>query len=550
MVNGIEPWNQRTSQFTMPTMGRAGPRVGILTVIIWSIAACSSDENSADKSKCTPGQSSPCGCSDGRTGAQTCRADGTFETCVCDGSGGTAGIGTGGQAGSGGTSGQATGGSGGTSTDSLTGLWSKVFPGYFEIVALDVDASGTLVVVGTSAGPVDFGNGPVGKSLSSLQSQLLIAGFDSNGVRKFAFAKDANRTFSATLSMKTTSQNRIILSGVANSVKVSTSYQISWPCGTQAAVLGDALQFVDEIDESGNCVWDNTYPSPWYSGDPTPVVVTPDDSAYVTAIPQLIYPGTRRFLADGSPDWVKQFGGSAAGAFSNGSAVIATYGGMSLPTGSVSGLFTMAKLDPSGGVQAGAAWGTPFYDSSQVKVGLDVGGGDHVAVALHYVGTVDVGGGELTSSNNGASPSKLFALFDQGFAHAFSRSIDEPTSDSGQEDKSESVAVVTGSKTVFLGSFWRTVDFGSGPVQAQGTTDTDFDIFVASYGLDGAPLLSRRFGGDGSDGVRAATSDATGAVYVSGYFSTSVNFGDASHENPPTDAGTPTTSTYLVKLRP
>ena len=38
---------------------------------------------SGSTSGCVPGQSLACGCSDGRTGAQTCRADRKYDPCVC-----------------------------------------------------------------------------------------------------------------------------------------------------------------------------------------------------------------------------------------------------------------------------------------------------------------------------------------------------------------------------------------------------------------------------------------------------------------------------------
>jgi hypothetical protein len=38
---------------------------------------------SEGKSHCIPGASSACACSDGSSGAQVCRADGTFDICVC-----------------------------------------------------------------------------------------------------------------------------------------------------------------------------------------------------------------------------------------------------------------------------------------------------------------------------------------------------------------------------------------------------------------------------------------------------------------------------------
>ncbi len=532
--------------------GRLGAGVAVLFL---GLGGCSSDESAA-AGKCTPGQSIACACTDGRSGAQQCQSDGTFAPCECNGSGGTAGQSTGGTAGqsTGGTAGQSTGGTsgaGGTSGDSLTGEWSKAFPADFEISALDVNDSGLLVVVGTSKEPVDFGNGPVGTSKKLWQErQLLIAGFDAKGQRQFAFAKDAGRINSQTLSIKTV-KDRLIVSGLTTVVsKGSSTYSLIWPCGTAPSSIGVGAQFVVAVDQSGNCLWDHTYPAPGYSMFPTSVASAPDDSAYVTGTQKPTTLPTRRYLADGTASWEQPFGGSALGVNSSGHVLLANYNSLALPTGNVTGLFAMAELDATGGVVASKTWGKATYDSANLFVGMHVGAGDKVAVALRYTGAVDLGGGLLTSTSGGSSPSKLFALFGNGFSHSFSRSIDEPKSDSGGTNDSNSRAVTTSSKAIYTGEFWRSVDFGTGMLQAVGTGDFDFDVFVASYDFSGTPLVSRRFGGDGSDGVRAVTADASGAVYLAGWFSTSVDFGDAKHDNPPQDSGLPSAASFLVKLRP
>lgn len=522
-----------------------------------ALGACSSDETSPSGTKCTPGQSAQCACTNGQTGAQICQSDGTFASCVCGGSGGGAGQasgGTGGQS-TGGGAGQSTGGTGGSVPgESLTGEWSKVFPGDFEIAALAVDASGTLVVAGTSTAPVDFGNGPVGKKMTGWAQQLLIAGFDSSGQRKFAFATDAGRINSQTLSIQPVAQDRIVVQGettvTSQGSYPSVKYTLVWPCGTAPSSIGSAVHFVVELDQAGNCIWDHTYPADGYSQLPTAVVSPKDGSVFVTAAGQAATPLTRRYLANGTESWQKPFGGSALAALSTGHVLLASYDPLKLPSGTVSGLFALAKLDSAGGVVAGSAWGTTIYDPTRQLVGFDVGGNDRVALALRYTGTVDLGGGPRTSTDAGASPSKLFAMYDASLSHVFSISVDEPKSDSGATNPWDPRVVVTDTKAIYTGQFWRTVNFGTGSLQAVGTSDEDFDIFVASYGFNGTPAVARRFGGAGSDGVRAVTKDGSGAVYLSGWFSASVNFGDAQHDQPPGDSAVPETPTFLVKLRP
>jgi hypothetical protein len=75
-------------------------KIGPTLIVLWAlVSACGSQP------RCVPGEARACACVDGATGAQSCRADGTFADCVC-GAGGGAGGG-----------GAATGGGGGTGAD-------------------------------------------------------------------------------------------------------------------------------------------------------------------------------------------------------------------------------------------------------------------------------------------------------------------------------------------------------------------------------------------------------------------------------------------------
>src|SRR6185369_12026360 len=60
---------------------------------------------------CVPGASAPCACSDGKTGAQVCKSDGTFEVCVCTSSSTSNNSMVGGTTGGSTTGGSTTGGS-------------------------------------------------------------------------------------------------------------------------------------------------------------------------------------------------------------------------------------------------------------------------------------------------------------------------------------------------------------------------------------------------------------------------------------------------------
>lgn len=73
--------------------------LGLVAAGSWLVVSCGGN---GSESGCVPGASIACACVDGRLGAQVCAADGTFDACVCEESGPSAGRGnTAGSAGSG-----------------------------------------------------------------------------------------------------------------------------------------------------------------------------------------------------------------------------------------------------------------------------------------------------------------------------------------------------------------------------------------------------------------------------------------------------------------
>lgn len=111
--------------------------------------------------RCVPGASAPCACAGGQTGAQTCKADGTYDVCQCDvagiggnGSGGDdGGTSTGGSSGGdGGSSSGGSGGDGGTATGSAKRVFvtslaydATVAPTVCQSVADSAGLGGTWV---------------------------------------------------------------------------------------------------------------------------------------------------------------------------------------------------------------------------------------------------------------------------------------------------------------------------------------------------------------------------------------------------------------------
>lgn len=78
-----------------------------------------------------------------------------------------------------------------------------------------------------------------------------------------------------------------------------------------------------------------------------------------------------------------------------------------------------------------------------------------------------------------------------------------------------------GGAVAIAGAFTGTADLGGDPLKSAG----GYDVFVARYGPDGKHLFSLRAGGAGDDAASSVASDAQGELAVAGYFSGTAPFG-------------------------
>jgi hypothetical protein len=129
-----------------------------------------------------------------------------------------------------------------------------------------------------------------------------------------------------------------------------------------------------------------------------------------------------------------------------------------------------------------------------------------------FEGPVSFGGDTLTSA--GAADVFVVSL-SSGGAHRWSRRFG-----SYGEDVSGGVAVDGAANVAVTGRFAGSIDFGGGSLAAEGSSDG----FIATFTGAGAHRWSRRFGSDDAQGTGVA-SDSTGNVYVSGRFRGSASFG-------------------------
>jgi hypothetical protein len=421
-------------------------------------------------------------------------------------------------------------------------LWS----GSFGDLSIDegssvaVDAIGNVVVTGSFSGTVDFGGGP----LMNDGTAIVVAkysGVDGSHLwsRHFPFTEKRSSVAVDYFGDVVVTGCSWVGSGVGGD---EPGHQII-TVGKHSGIDGDLL-WSRNLEGTGKCSAESVAVNGF--GD---VMVTghfmgtldlggglEESSAGNVDIFVAKYSG-----ADGSHLWSRKLGGIgddtgssvAVDGFGN---VVVTgffsdtvdFGGGPL-TGDGTDIF-VAKYS---GVDGSHLWSKRFGGaSSDVSRSVTVDAQGNAVVTGSFSGTVDFGGGRMTS----AGSSDVFVARYSGVdgSHLGSRQFGGTGGASGS-----SVAVDEIGNVVVTGYFSGTVDFGGGPLTSDGN-----DIFVAKYKeVEGSHLWSARFGGANSDLGNSVAVDANRNVVVTGSFRDTVDFGGG----PLTSVGG--SDIFLVKLR-
>jgi hypothetical protein len=146
--------------------------------------------------------------------------------------------------------------------------------------------------------------------------------------------------------------------------------------------------------------------------------------------------------------------------------------------------------------------------------GVAVDRSGNVVVTGYFEGTVDFGGGPLTSAGFG---DVFVASYSPAGAHRWSKRFGSSKS----YGLGRGVAVDKSGNAVVTGDFEGTVGFGGAPLTSEGYSD----IFVASFGPTGAHRWSRRLGDAGWEEGHDVAVDGSDNVVVTGHFGGTVDFG-------------------------
>jgi len=159
-------------------------------------------------------------------------------------------------------------------------------------------------------------------------------------------------------------------------------------------------------------------------------------------------------------------------------------------------------------------WSKRFGDAAnQYTAGIAVDPVGNVAIAGTNEGTIDLGGGPFVSVGD---DDIFLAKFNAGGTHLWSRSLRFP-----DYHTAGGVVFDPSGNVILAGSFEGSVNLGGGTLMSAGLDD----IFVAKFDPSGTHVWSKRFGDAGGQGARDVAVDPAGNVLVTGGFDSTVNFG-------------------------
>ncbi|HEX6792126.1 MAG TPA: SBBP repeat-containing protein [Candidatus Krumholzibacteria bacterium] len=219
------------------------------------------------------------------------------------------------------------------------------------------------------------------------------------------------------------------------------------------------------------------------------------------------------YNASGTHQWSQRFGGAAADqayavAFDASGNVLITgyfqqsayFGGNNLGSAGGSDLF-VARYDADGNHLWSRSFGTLGADAG-CSVAADAAGNVFVT---GYISGADIVVIKYTAAGTMAWIKML-----------------------GGTGYDEGLAITTDAlgQVLVTGSFSGTVNFGGGDLSTSSVDE--WDVFLAKYTTNGTHIWSKRFGGIDLEEGTCVRADASGNVYVAGYFAGTVSFGGSS----------------------
>jgi uncharacterized protein (AIM24 family) len=431
-------------------------------------------------------------------------------------------------------------------------VWSMRLGGsaYADIVlptGTVVDGNGNIAVVGSFAGTVDLGGGPL---TASGTSDMFVAVYSAAGIHRWsrrvggiyddygtavAFDGSGNVFMAGRFASSATFGGATLTSAGGHDIglaKYSSTGTHLWSMRFGGTSWDEPTALA--VDGSGNVLLAGQYAGAIDFGG-GPLASAGSFDGFLAKLS-----GTGAYL------WAKRVGGGSAdmvtavGVDASGNptlvgyfAGVADFGGGPLTSAGANDVI-VARYTAAGAHQ----WSARFGDvSDQRAYGAAVDTAGNVVLTGYFNGAFGFGGPTLT---NAAGADIFLAKLSATGGHVWSKQFGTGYISLGEIG--EGVAIDPRTNDIVLtGEIVSEVDFGGGPLGAPSYTA---DVFVARFSSAGTHQWSKRFVGNWDDHGMAAAVDPSGNTILGGDFAEAVSFGGTLLTSPGKSDG------FVVKLAP
>lgn len=411
----------------------------------------------------------------------------------------------------------------------LTHLWSRgvAGSGQDEVMDVAIDGDGNVIVVGYSNGAIDLGGGSVGQAGDY---RCFVAKYSASGAHLWSHHYPGlGDAFCRTVT--TDGAGNVYFAATLNGAIDFGGGQLS-AIGTNVTDI-----VVAKLDPSGAHLWSQRYGSSSSSERVNAMVLDAQDrpllvgrfDGYAELGGQGLNSagGTDALVlalnADGGVRWVRGFGGTGADyagsvrASADGEIVVG--GGFSETVDFGGGTFEgqgpsdayVLRLDSNGEHLASLGFGSQYWDwVTGVEFGPD--GDIYLAATImpELVGvpsSIEFAGQTLSSLGD---EDQLVARLDPTLTPRWVTLHGGP-----DQDRASALALDASGNLTVAGFFGASADFGGSTLTA---ASAELDVVMAKYDPSGAHLVSKRFGGSGTEGANRLAVDASGNVVVVGWY--------------------------------
>lgn len=384
-------------------------------------------------------------------------------------------------------------------------VWAKQFSGnnddYGQSIA--VDASGNVYVTGFFNGTVDFDPGTGTSNLTTTgNNDIFVVKLTSSG--NLSWAKKIGGTLrDDAYSLKLDASSNVIITGTfAGTVDFDPG------TGTSNLVsVGSQDIFILKLNSSGNYVWAKNIGS------------LTADCGWGVAVD-----GTGNVFATGSYTGTADFDPGNSSTFNM--------------TASANKDIFILKLDASGNF----GWAKSIGGANDEEgFSIAVDGTGNIAVTGFFYGTVDFDPGSGTSNLTSTGYDVFIIKITSAGVFSWAKNIGGSVADYGKS------VTFDGSGNVYTsGYFMSTVDFDPGSGTSNLTSKGAADAFLLKLSSSGNFTFARQFGGTATDQGLSLILNSSNNIYMTGLFSSTVDFDPGSATVNLTAGGN--YDTFILKL--